>query len=150
MQMKTVGKQRSSQAPADANWMAVIALALGVASLIIAEFLPAGMLTPMAQGLGMSEGMTGQAVTATSVLAVVTSLLISVVTASFNRRTVLLSLSGVLVISNLLVAFAPNFAVLLLGRALVGISLGGFWSMAAAITARLVPAAAVPRALSIA
>jgi predicted MFS family arabinose efflux permease len=98
MQMSTDQGQGSREVPAGANWMAVIALALGVASLIIAEFLPAGMLTPMAEGLGISEGMTGQAVTATSILAVATSLLISVVTAAFDRRAVLMSLSGILVV----------------------------------------------------
>lgn len=35
--------------------MAVVALTLGVGSLIIAEFLPAGMLTPMAQGRGFPK-----------------------------------------------------------------------------------------------
>jgi hypothetical protein len=74
MQVSAVEEGETIPVPADANWMALVALALGVASLIIAEFLPAGMLTPMAQGLGISEGMTGQAVTATSILAVVTSL----------------------------------------------------------------------------
>lgn len=146
----TVGETRgATPVPADTNWMAVIALAFGVASIVITEYLPAGMLTPMARGLSISEGMAGQTVTATAVLAVVTSLLISVVTASFDRRKVLLGLSAIVVLSNVLVALAPNFTVLLLGRALAGISLGGFWSMAAAVTTRLVPAAAVPRALAV-
>ena len=130
-------------------WSAVVAIALGVAGLIIAEFLPAGMLTPMAAELHISEGAAGQAVTATSVVAVVTSLLVAFVTRRQNRRTVLLGLSLSLVASNVLVACAPNFAVLLLGRALLGVALGGFWSMAAATAARLVPAADFPRAIAI-
>src|SRR3954469_18585408 len=104
-------------------WPAVIAIALGVAGLIVAEFLPAGMLTPMAADLRISEGAAGQAVTATSVLAVVTSLLIAFVTRRQDRRTVLLGLSLSLVLSNVLVACAPNFAVLLVGRALLGVAL---------------------------
>jgi len=51
------------------DWNAVWALTIGVSGLIIAEFLPAGMLTPMAKDLGISEGLAGQAVTATSILA---------------------------------------------------------------------------------
>jgi len=130
-------------------WPAVIAIALGVAGLIVAEFLPAGMLTPMAADLAISKGAAGQAVTATSVVAVVTSLLIAFVTRRQDRRTVLLGLSLSLVLSNVLVACAPNFAVLLVGRALLGVALGGFWSMAAATAARLVPAAAFPRAIAL-
>ena len=131
------------------NWNAIWALTIGVSGLIIAEFLPAGMLTPMAKDLGISEGMAGQAVTATSILAVVTSLLIAFLTRKLNRRTVLLSLSILLALSSLIVAFAPDFKVVLLGRVVLGISLGGFWSMATAITIRLVPDSDVPKALSL-
>src|SRR5688500_9836025 len=83
---------------------AVFAIAFGVAGLIIAEFLPTGMLTPMAGELGISQGMAGQAVTATSVFAVIASLLTAFVTRNLDRRTVLLGLSFLLVSSNLLVA----------------------------------------------
>src|SRR2546425_12333920 len=130
------------------NWNAVWSLTIGVCGLIIAEFLPAGMLTPMAKDLGISEGLAGQAVTATSILAVVTSLFIAFLTRKLNRRTVLLSLSFLLALSSLIVAFAPSFELVLLGRVVLGISLGGFWSMAAAITIRLVPDSHVPKALS--
>src|SRR4051812_31598441 len=112
------------------HWNAVWSMTIGVAGLIIAEFLPAGVLTPLARDLRISEGMAGQAVTATSVLAVITSLLIAYLTRNLNRRTVLLSLSFLLSLSSLIVAFAPNFFLLLLGRFVLGISLGGFWSMA--------------------
>ena len=131
------------------NWNAVWSLTIGVSGLIIAEFLPAGMLTPMAKDLGISEGLAGQAVTATSILAVVTSLLIAFLTRKLNRRTVLLSLSILLALSSLMVALAPGFKVVLLGRVVLGISLGGFWSMATAITIRLVPDSDVPKALSL-
>jgi predicted MFS family arabinose efflux permease len=131
------------------NWNAIWSLTIGVCGLIIAEFLPAGMLSPMARDLGVSEGLAGQAVTATSILAVVTSLLIAFLTRKLNRRTVLLSLSLLLALSSLTVAFAPGFKVVLLGRVLLGISLGGFWSMATATSIRLVPASDLPKALSL-
>lgn len=131
------------------NWNAVWSLTIGVSGLIIAEFLPAGVLTPMAKDLGITEGLAGQAVTATSILAVVTSLLIAFVTRKLNRKTVLLSLSILLALSSLTVALAPGFKLILLGRLVLGISLGGFWSMATAITIRLVPNSDVPKALSL-
>lgn len=130
-------------------WGAVFALALGVVGLIASETLPVSLLTPIAGALGVTQGAAGQAVTATALVALVSSLLIPVVTRRFNRRSVLLSFTALLVGSNLLVAFAPNFSVLLLGRVLLGIGLGGFWAMAAAVTMRLVPEFHVPRALSI-
>ena len=48
-----------------------------------------------------------------------------------------------------MVAFAPNTAVFMAGRALVGVVIGGFWSMSAATVMRLVPEAQVPRALGL-
>lgn len=35
---------------------------------------------------------------------------------------------------------APNFTVLIVGRALLGICIGGFWALATAVIMRLVPA----------
>ncbi|MBU9189637.1 MULTISPECIES: MFS transporter [Burkholderia] len=132
-----------------ASWSAVYALALGVFGLVTAEFLPASLLTPLAASLGITEGTAGQAVTVTAAVALVTSLLIAVLTRGIDRRRVLLAFSVLLVISNLLVASAGSFLAILLGRVLLGIALGGFWTMSAATAMRLVPAAMVPRALSI-
>jgi len=47
------------------------------------------------------------------------------------------------------VAAAPDYAVLLIGRLLLGVSLGGFWSMAAAVSMRLVHKSLIPKALSV-
>ncbi|MDI5349413.1 hypothetical protein MJL48_30895, partial [Salmonella enterica subsp. enterica serovar Kentucky] len=42
--------------------------------------------------------------------------------------------------------FANSFTLLLLGRACLGLALGGFWAMSASLTMRLVPARTVPKA----
>lgn len=130
-------------------WGGVIAMALGVFGLVTAEFLPASLLTPMAADLAISEAAAGQAVTATALVALVTSLLITIAAGGIDRRRLLMFFSVLLIASNLLVALAPDLIVLLLGRVLLGIALGGFWTMATAVAMRLVPAALVPRALSI-
>lgn len=130
-------------------WGAVFSLTLGVFGLVTAEFLPASLLTPMAATLGVTEGLAGQAVTATAAVAMVTSLLISTLTRNIDRRRVLLAFSVLLIASNLLVAYAPSLAAVLAGRVLLGIAIGGFWTMSAATAMRLVPEALVPRALSI-
>jgi predicted MFS family arabinose efflux permease len=135
--------------PATPAWMAVFSLAMGVFGLLTAEYLPASLLTLMATDLGVSEALAGQAVTVTAVVALFAGLLVPGLTRSIDRRWVLLSFSTLMVASNLLVAISSNFAVLLLMRILLGIALGGFWSMAAAVAMRLVPSALLPRALSI-
>lgn len=139
----------ASEAPATPAWMAVFSLAMGVFGLLTAEYLPASLLTLMATDLGVSEALAGQAVTVTAVVALFAGLLVPGLTRSIDRRWVLLGFSTLMVASNLLVAVSSNFTVLLLMRILLGIALGGFWSMAAAVAMRLVPSALLPRALSI-
>ncbi|WP_349969152.1 MFS transporter [Pseudomonas caspiana] len=141
-----VGADVEPETPA---WMAVFSLAMGVFGLLTAEYLPASLLTLMAADLGVSEALAGQAVTVTAVVALFAGLLVPGLTRSIDRRWVLLGFSTLMVASNLLVAVSSSFAVLLLMRILLGIALGGFWSMAAAVAMRLVPSALLPRALSI-
>ncbi|MER0040880.1 MFS transporter [Pseudomonas sp. MGal98] len=135
--------------PAAPAWMAVFSLAMGVFGLLTAEYLPASLLTPMATDLGVSEALAGQAVTVTAVVALFAGLLVPGLTSGLDRRVVLLAFSVLMIASNLLVALSSSLEFMLVMRVLLGIALGGFWSMAAAVAIRLVPAKSVPRALSI-
>jgi predicted MFS family arabinose efflux permease len=134
------------EAPA---WGAVFALTLCVATLIASEFMPVSLLTPIAADLHITEGRAGQAIAVSGIFAVVASLLISRATRGIDRRIVLLSLTLVMMASGLIVALAPNETIFMAGRALIGIVIGGFWSMSAATAMRLVPESQVPRALAI-
>ncbi|HCL6308484.1 purine ribonucleoside efflux pump NepI [Klebsiella pneumoniae] len=131
------------------NWSAVFAVAFCVACLITVEFLPVSLLTPMALDLGISEGMAGQSVTTTAFVAMFSSLFITTVIGKTDRRYVVILFSLLLTLSCLLVSFADSFTLLLLGRACLGLALGGFWAMSASLTMRLVPMLVVPKALSI-
>ncbi|MFP2421907.1 purine ribonucleoside efflux pump NepI [Pseudescherichia vulneris] len=131
------------------NWSAVFAVAFCVACLITVEFLPVSLLTPMAQELGITEGVAGQSVTTTAFVAMFASLFITHVIGRTDRRYVVILFSVLLTVSCLLVSFATSFGLLLLGRACLGLALGGFWAMSASLTMRLVPARMVPKALSV-
>ena len=135
--------------PISPAWTAVFSLTMGVFGLLTAEYLPASLLTPMASELGVSKAVAGQTVTVTAIAALFSGLLLPGLTRAIDRRVVLLSFSALMIVSNLLVAFSSSIIVLLLMRTLLGIALGGFWAMAAAVAMRLVPAKLVPRALSI-
>lgn len=147
--MNSYVAESESSAPAKPAWRAVWSLGLGVFGLITAEFLPASLLTPMASSLGVTEGVAGQTVTATALVALVTGLLITSATKSIDRRWVLMFFTFLQIVSSLLVAFAPSLQVLLMGRLLLGVAIGGFWAMSTATAMRLVPARDVPKALSI-
>ncbi|MGI4744568.1 MAG: MFS transporter [Janthinobacterium lividum] len=134
---------------ARAAWGAVLSLSVGVFALVTAEFLPASLLTPMASNLRISYGAAGQAVTATALVAAIAAPAVVIGTAKIDRRMVVWGLSLLLVLSDLLAAAASNIWVLLTARVVLGVALGGTWSLAAALALRLVPARLVARAMSI-
>lgn len=135
--------------PQNANWSAVFAMTLCVFVLIASEFMPVSLLTPLARDFQVTEGMAGQGITISGFFAVITSLFISVLTKGINRKTLLLGLTAIMGLSGALIALASNYNVYMVGRALIGVVVGGFWSMSAAIAMRLVPINQVPRALAI-
>ncbi|MCS4236854.1 MFS transporter [Stenotrophomonas sp. BIGb0135] len=132
-----------------ANWGGVLAMTLCVFALIASEFMPVSLLTPLAADLGVTEGLAGYGIAISGAFAVLTSLSISRLAGSIDRRTLLLTLTALMAVSGGVVALAPNYPVYMAGRALVGVVIGGFWSLSAATAMRLVPAAKVPRALAI-
>ncbi|MGO4556881.1 MFS transporter, partial [Stenotrophomonas sp. 2YAF22] len=140
----------SNDATADrANWGGVLAMTLCVFALIASEFMPVSLLTPLAADLGVSEGLAGYGIAISGAFAVLTSLSISRLAGSINRKTVLLTLTALMAVSGVVVALAPSYPIYMMGRALIGVVIGGFWSLSAATAMRLVPAAQVPRALAI-
>jgi predicted MFS family arabinose efflux permease len=130
-------------------WSAVGSMALCVALLIAAEFMPVSLLTPIANDLGATVGMAGQAISISGLFAVLTSLYIATFAARFDRRHVLVGLTGVMLCSLVLIALAPSYLVLMIARALLGVVIGGFWSLATATVMRLVPEESVPKALGV-
>lgn len=133
----------------DAHWSGVFAMTLCVFVLIASEFMPVSLLTPIARDLRVTEGLTGQGIAISGALAVLASLTISHLAGNLNRKYLLLGLTVLMAVSGLIIALAPSYPVYMLGRALIGIVIGGFWSMSAATAIRLVPQRQVPRALAI-
>ena len=131
------------------TWCAVLSMAAASFALVSAEFLPAGLLTPMARDLGISEGTAGQVVTATASVGAVTALFSNVLIGRLNRKAVLVGLSALAIASNILAAVATDFWLLLLGRAGLGIALSAFWALSVAVIARLVGASATGRGMAI-
>ncbi|MEE4811673.1 MFS transporter [Pseudomonas alliivorans] len=130
-------------------WGAVFSMALCVVVLIASEFMPVSLLTPIAQDLGISQGQAGQAISISGFFAVLTSLLNTPLTGRFDRKKVLLGFSLLLLLSGVTVTFAPNGVVFMTGRALLGVAIGGFWSMSTATVMRLVPKDSVAKGLAL-
>ncbi|MBV4455785.1 MULTISPECIES: MFS transporter [Pseudomonas] len=131
------------------NWGAVFAMSLAAFALVASEFMPVSLLTPLAADLQITEGQAGQGISVSGLFALLTSLVIAGMAARVERKCLLLSLTLLMIVSGTVVALAPNYPVFMLGRALIGVAIGGFWSLSAATAIRLVPEPQVPRALAI-
>jgi predicted MFS family arabinose efflux permease len=124
-------------------------MSLAAFALVSSEFMPVSLLTPIAADLHISEGQAGQAISVSGAFALLTSLFIASLAGQLDRKMLLMSLTLLMIVSGTVVAFAPNYEVFMAGRALIGVAIGGFWSMSAATAMRLVADRHVPRALAI-
>lgn len=118
-------------------------------ALVASEFLPVSLLTPIATNLSLTEGQAGQAISISGFFAVVTSLLLSRFTQGLDRKPVLLATTALMLLSGGMVAFAPNYLTLMVGRAVLGIAIGGYWAMSTAVMMRIAPETLVPKAIAV-
>lgn len=132
-----------------AFWNGVFAMTLCVFVLVASEFMPVSLLTPIAADLKVTEGLAGQAISMSGAFAVLTSLSITALAGRMSRKTLLLWMTGLMLLSGTVIALAHDYVMYMIGRAFIGVAIGGFWSMSAAAALRLVPAHQVPRALAI-
>lgn len=98
-----------------AYWSGVLAMTLCVFVLIASEFMPVSLLTPIAGDLHITEGLAGQGIALSGALAVLTSLTISRLTGSLDRKWLLLGLTALMAASGLMIALASSFPVYMLG-----------------------------------
>ena len=130
-------------------WLAVTSIAVGTFAMVTTEFLPIGLLTAIAGDLGVSEGTAGLMVTVPGIVAAITAPVVTVAAGSIDRRILVVLLTALIVLSNVVAWLTPTFTIMLLGRVLLGLCVGGFWTFAAAIGRRLVPEASGGRATAL-
>ncbi|MFE5714803.1 MFS transporter [Streptomyces sp. NPDC056501] len=128
---------------------AVAAVTLGVFTVMTAELLPVGLLTPAAADLSVTEGEAALMVTVPGLVAAVAAPLVTARAAGADRRTLLVALMVLAAVANLVSAVAGHLAVVLAARTLLGLAIGGFWALAGGLAPRLVPPAAVGRATAV-
>ncbi|MFD7996103.1 MFS transporter [Streptomyces mexicanus] len=131
------------------GWLAVVAVMLGIFSIVTTEILPIGLLTKIGASFTISDGMAGLMMTMPGFLAAIAAPVVTVTTARIDRRLMLCAFMVLLAAANFLAAAAPDYWLVLVSRVIVGIVIGGFWSIGASLAERLVPAASVGRATAV-
>ncbi|MEU8109730.1 MFS transporter [Nonomuraea muscovyensis] len=135
--------------PTLAGWPAVVSVTLGIFTIVTSEILPIGLLTSIGAGFGVSDGTAGLTMAMPGVVAAVAAPVVTVTTARLDRRLMLCALMAVLAVADLLAAVAPGYGLMLVSRVLVGLVIGGFWSIGAGLAARLVPPRSVGTATAL-
>ncbi|GAA2919094.1 MFS transporter [Streptomyces thioluteus] len=105
---------------------------------VTSEMLPIGVLTPMADGLGISPGTAGSSLSITGLVTAVTAPAVPRVLGALDRRVVLAAATAVLAVGNALTVAADGFGLLIVSRIIIGIGMGAVWGLASAVAARLV------------
>lgn len=135
--------------PPRGGWAAVVAVALGIFVVVTTEILPIGLLTSIGADFTVSDGMAGLMMTMPGFLAAVAAPLVTTATARFDRRLMLCLFTLLLAVANFLAAAAPGYGLVLVSRVLVGITIGGYWSIGAGLGERLVPPESAGRATAV-
>lgn len=131
------------------RWAGVVALSLGIFTLVTIEELPIGVLTLMSRDLGISEGIAGLSVTVPGVLAGSIAVFAPVLMGRLDRRWVLAAALASVIVSCLLTVLSVGTVSLLASRLFTGIAIGLYWPSMPLATVRQVPERLSARALTI-
>lgn len=126
----------------------LLMLALGNLVIGTGAFLLTGILVPVSEDLGVSVAAAGQAMTAYAVSTALLAPLMVMATGRWPRRRALIAAMAVFGAGGLVCAAAPNLAVLLAGRVLMGVG-AAFTPIAAGVAVAIVEPARRGRALSV-
>lgn len=123
--------------PRRIRYGALVVIMLMSFLLVSAEFIPGGILTELADGLGVTPGQAGQTVTVTALVGLIVAPTVGLMFPRMDRRSLLVWLAVAAAVSNLVVAVAPTLPLVLLSRVLLGAALSGFWAMSITVVSRI-------------
>ncbi len=126
-------------------------LSLGLASClaVTTEMLPVGLLPSIGATFSVPDSVTGLLVSLYAVMVAALAVPLTVATSRFARKPLILATLLGYALSNALVAAAPAFAVVAVGRTVGGVTHALFFSLVIGYTPRLVSRAHVGRALAV-
>lgn len=131
------------------NVPGLLALGLACGLAVTTEMLPVGLLPHMGRTFDVPDSVTGLLVGLYAVMVAALAVPLTIATAGFARKPLLLTTVLCYAVSNTVVALAPTFAVVAIGRTLGGLTHALFFSLCIGYAPRLVAPAHVGRALTL-
>ncbi|WP_456269062.1 MFS transporter [Kushneria sp. AK178] len=115
----------------------LIALAIAAFGIGTTEFVILGLLTGVANDLGVSVPAAGYLVSGYAMGVVVGAPLLAVITSKWPRKPTLMMLMGIFITGNVLCALAPDYLSLMAARVVTSFSHGAFFGIASVTAAGL-------------
>ncbi|MCK7621580.1 MFS transporter [Streptomyces sp. RS10V-4] len=117
---------------------AVYLLAVGIFAMVTSEFVVAGLMPQMAEGLGVGIAQIGYLITAYAVAMAVGGPFLTVAVLKLRQKTALMVLFGIFLGGNVLAALAPDYGVMMAARILTGVAAQAFFGVAVSLCVQLV------------
>ena len=130
-------------------WVGLLTLSALIFATVTSEFLPTGLLPEIAADLDVTESQVGLLISVFAGTVVLSAAPLAALTRKRSRKSLIIVVLLVFVVSNLLAAIAPTYGVLVVARVLGGLAHGLFWSVVGAYAAHLVPKQQLGRAVAI-
>ena len=149
----TVSSPKTVKHCADAERLpmaALLALAMTGFICIVTETLPAGLLPQIGEGLGVTQSVAGQMVTAYALGSLLAAIPLTIATRGWRRRNVLLLTIVGFLIFNSITALSSNYWLTLTSRFFAGVAAGLAWSLLAGYARRMVAPHQQGRAMAVA
>ena len=120
--------------------IALYALTAGAFGIGVTEFVIMGLLMEVSRDLHVSIAAAGLLISGYALGVVVGAPVLTILTANWSRKRVLLTLMGVFTLGNAACALAPSYELLMAARVLTALAHGTFFGVGAVVAAGLVPA----------
>lgn len=119
--------------------LALYALTAGAFGIGVTEFVIMGLLLDVSSELGVSIASAGLLISGYALGVVVGAPLLTVATARWPRKTVLMALMAIFIVGNAACALAPTYSLLMAARVLTALAHGTFFGVGAVVATNLVP-----------
>ncbi|MGS2619214.1 MFS transporter [Micromonospora sp. LZ34] len=129
---------------------AVYVLALGIFAMVTSEFVVAGLMPQMAEGLDATIPQIGYLITAFAVAMAAGGPFLTVAVMKVPPRTALMVLFGVFLAGNVLAATATGYATMVAARIITGIASQAFFGVGISLCAQLTRPEVRGRAIAVA
>lgn len=120
--------------------LALLALTVGAFGIGVTEFVIIGLLLEVGSDLGVSTSAAGLLITGYALGVVVGAPILTIATARWPRKQVLLALMAIFIIGNAACAVAPGYWSLMAARVVAALAHGTFFGVGSVVATQLVPA----------